>query len=400
MNSREKVRRLFAGEKVPGMVIDFGGMYSDGISAVAYAKLLEYLGMRETIKVFDISQQLAAPSLAITERMGGDFMLAYRMRLRFGISCRRWKEDVLADGTGCLVPSELEPNVDDKGNKDLYVNGELMARMPEGGFYYDQVGHPLKDAEEPEDLENFQADYFREDETEFIVQEVEDLYNNTDKAIVFGFGGSIFEQGQLDFNYENFYYNLAAEKKLMHAYFQKITDAYMYNLKEVLTRAGDKIDAIHFRDDLGTQNSLQISRSMYREMIKPYHRRMFEYVHSYFPNIRILLHSCGAISELIPDLIDAGVDLLNPVQISASNMVPGELKKEFGDRLIFWGGGADMQQFVVNHDVEEIRQHVEQLIRIFNQDGNYIFSQIHNFQHDIPPEKILAIFDTARKFKE
>lgn len=400
MTSREKVRRLFEGKSYEGMVIDFGGMYSDGISAIAYAKLLKYLGIEERIKLFDISQQLAAPSLEVVNRLGGDFMLAYRMRLRYGISAKEWKEDVLKDGTKCLVPYTFMPVIDAEGNRNLYMDGKLIARMPKDGFYYDQVSHPLEGVEDVKELEEiFRPEYFQKDEVDYIADEVSHLYRDTDKAIVFGFGGSIFEQGQLDFNYETFYYNLAAEKEIMYAYFEKLTEAYLYNLGQVLSKVGDKVDAIHFRDDLGTQRTLQISVPMYREMIKPFHKKMFDFVHDNYPNIRILLHSCGAIFDVIPDLIDAGVNILNPVQISAKGMVPEKLKKAYGDRLIFWGGGADLQQFVMNHNVQEIKRHVAELIETFNQNGNYIFSQIHNFQHDVPPEKILAIFDTAKQYK-
>lgn len=399
MTSREKVRKMLNREPFEGMVIDMGGMYSDGISAEAYGRLLEHLGIDEPIYVFDVSQQLAAPSVRVVERLGGDFMLAWRTRLRYGISSRMWKEDVLPNGYPCLVPSELEPVVDEKGDKCIYVNGVLTAKMPKGGHYYDQIAHILCEAQELSDLDGFEPERFLPDEVEDIAQRVTKLYNETNKAIVFGFGGSLFEQGQCDFNFENFYYNLLAEPELMHAYFSKLTDAYVENLKAVLDRVGDMIDVIHFRDDLGTQIAPQISPATYREMIKPYHSKMFRFVHTNYPNVRCLLHSCGAIFDLIPDLIDAGVDILNPVQISASGMDPKRLKQAYGDRLVFWGGGADLQMFVQNHEPEEIRAHVRENILALKENGGYVFTQVHNFQHDIEPEKILAIYDTARQFK-
>ena len=400
MTSREKVQKMLRREPVDGMVIDIGGMYSDGITAEAYAKLIRAIGMPdEQIRVFDVSQQLAWVSPRVADCLGGDFVLAYRMRLRYGISCREWKEDVLPDGTKCLVPSELQPVVDEKGNRNIYVDGKLTARMPKNGHYYDQLGHILIDAQDVSDIELFTVERFRQDEVDFIADEVEQLHAQTDKAIVFGFGGSIFEQGQTDFNFENFYYNLLAEPEMMHAYFSKLTDAYVHNLKQVLDRVGDKIDVIHFRDDLGTQVALQVSAETYRSMIKPYHQRMFRFVHENYPGVYCLLHSCGAIFDLIPDLIDAGVDLLNPVQISAKGMEPKRLKMAYGDRIIFWGGGADLQQFVQNHEPDEIRAHVEANIRVLSPDGGYVFTQVHNFQYDTSPEKVLAIYETAKKYK-
>ena len=399
MTSREKVRRMFRGEQVEGMVIDAGGMYSDGFSAEAYANLLDALGMPDgEIKIFDVSQQIAAPSLEVVNALGGDFMLAYRMRKAFHISCRKWKEDRLPNGRVCLVPSELNPVVDERGNKNIYVNGVLTGRMPKNGHYYDYILHPLADAASVEDLRDFEAERFGDDEVAFMVEEVRSLFQNTDKAIVLGFGGSIFEQGQTDFGFENFYMNLLSEPELMHCYFQQLTEAYLDSLKRILDQCGDMVDIIHFRDDLGTQEAPQISPETYRTMIKPYHQRMFRFVHENYPNVRCLLHSCGAIFDLIPDLIDAGVDALNPVQLSAKGMDADRLKAAYGERLVFWGGGADLQQFVPNHTVEEIREHVVKNIRALRGRGNYVFTQIHNFQYDVPPEKICAIYAAAREF--
>ena len=402
MTSRERVRRLFAGEKTEGMVIDFGGMSSDGINAIAYGRLVKALGLPERpVKVYDIFQQIAAPEPDVIDAMGGDFIQAYRMRLRFGISCKEWKESVLADGTPCLVPGELEPEREPDGSLLIRVDGQPFARMPKNGFYYDQIAHPLEDCGEVAELETYIPYRMPRDEIDYIADEVEQLYDRTDKAIVFGFGGSIFEQAQRDFNFETFYCNIMTEKELMHAYFRKTTDAYLYNLRQLLPMIGGKIQVIQFFDDLGTQNSLQISRELYREMIWPYQKEMYDYVHRTCPHVKILLHSCGAIFDLIPDLIEAGVDMLNPVQISAAGMDPYRLKEAYGKQIIFWGGGADIQNFVQKtEDLDQIRKHVEELIHILGKDGGYVFSQVHNFQHDINIDKVLAIYEVAKALKD
>ena len=401
MTSREKVRRLLNREPIDGIVIDFGGMSSTGISAIAYNRLVKALGLPERpARVYDIFQQVAAPDMDVIERMGGDFVQAYRMRLRFGISCRQWKPDTLADGSACLVPSETAPVVDAQGNRIILVDGVPFAKMPAGGVYYDQIAHPLESVEEVEDLDDYHPAVMQDDEVDYILREVDDLYENTDKSILFGFGGSVFEQGQRDFGFENFYCSLLIHKEMLHRYMRMTTDAYIASLSKLLPHIQDKIDVIQFFDDLGTQQSLQVSPEAYREMIKPYHARMFGYIHEHYPRLKVLLHSCGAIGDIIPDLVKSGVDLLNPVQISARGMDPQMLKDTYGDRLIFWGGCADMQGFVQNtDDIQAIREHVDRLIHIFAPGGGLVFSQIHNFQFDLPPEKILAIFDTARKYK-
>ena len=139
---------------------------------------------------------------------------------------------------------------------------------------------------------------------------------------------------------------------------------------------------------------------VYREMIMPYHKEMYSYIHDTCPEVKVLLHCCGGIFDLIPSLIEAGVDLLNPVQVSAVGMDPDRLKEAYGDRIIFWGGGADMQNFVQKtEDLEAVREHVDGLIKAFSKNGGFIFTQIHNIQYDVPPEKIIAIYETAKKYK-
>lgn len=402
MTSREKVRKLFRREPIDGIVIDFGGMSSDGISAIAYARLVRALGLPERpVRVYDIFQQTAAPDMDVVNIMGGDFVQAFKMRLRFGISCKEWKESVLADGSPCLIPYETDPEVNEKGDKTIYVNGVPFAKMPSGGFYYDQIAHPLAECEDIGDLDEYRPNAMREDEVEYIINEVNELYENTDKAIVFGFGGSLFEQAQRDFGFENCLCNLLVEEEMMCRYFRMTVDAYIEDLKKVLPHIQDKIEVVQFFDDLGTQIAPLISPDTYRELIKPYHAELYGFIHENFPRLKVLLHSCGAIYDIIPDLIEAGGDMLNPVQVSAAGMDPQLLKDSFGDKLFFWGGAADLQGFVQNtDDIDAIRAHVDELTRIFSKNGGFVFSQIHNFQHDTPAEKILAIYETAKKHKK
>ncbi len=168
-------------------------------------------------------------------------------------------------------------------------------------------------------------------------------------------------------------------------------------MEKYLNAVGEYIDVIQFGDDLGTQENTQISIQMYRDMIKPYHTRLYQYVRNNFPNVKVFLHSCGAIYDLIPDLIDAGVEILNPVQLSARNMDPIKLKREFGNHLTFWGGGCDTQTTLTFGSLEDIRNEVEELIGIFAPGGGFVFTQVHNIQADISPEKIMELYNTANR---
>ena len=150
-------------------------------------------------------------------------------------------------------------------------------------------------------------------------------------------------------------------------------------------------------DDRGTQSASQVSLEMYREFIKPRHNAIYQYVRDH-SDVAVFLHSCGSISNLIPEFIDEGVDILNPVQTSAANMEPKMLKQEFGDQMTFWGGGCDTQAVLPNATPAEIREHVRQRMEIFKPGGGFIFNQIHNVQADVPPQNIVAMLDAAWEF--
>ncbi|WP_434311369.1 uroporphyrinogen decarboxylase family protein [Hominifimenecus sp. rT4P-3] len=402
MTSRERVRRIFRGEGGNDFAISVGGMPSDGMSAYAYKNLLAYLKMEDKpIRVYDLFQFLAELDVDVINALGGDFIPVNRMRYRFDISCKEWKQGTLNDGTPCWYPYEFNPEIREDGSKVIYMGGKPYARMPKDGLYFDIIRHPLEGVDEIDDLFlTPPAVPMDEEEVDYTVKEIEKAYANTDKSVVLIYGAWLVEQGQRDFNFEEFYCNLATEKELMHAYFQSLVDIYIENLEKILSRAGDKIDVVHFADDLGTQQTLQISVPMYREMIKPYAKQMFDYVHKNYPHIKVLLHSCGAIFDIIPDLIEIGVDLLNPVQISAKGMDPARLVKEYGKNIMFWGGGASTQQFPEIGSVEALERHVQELVEVFGRSGNYIFTQIHNFQADVPPEWIVKVYETARKYRE
>ena len=159
------------------------------------------------------------------------------------------------------------------------------------------------------------------------------------------------------------------------------------------------IHVLQFGDDLGTQQAPQISAKTYREMIYPYHSRQYQFVRNHYPDVRVFLHSCGSIEPLIPDLIDAGVEVLNPVQLSAKNMDPVHLKKEYGKSLSLWGGGANTSETVTHASAEEVRRESRALIETFAPGGGFVFTQVHNIQPNIPPENIVAVYDAALAYR-
>ncbi|MGD9938663.1 MAG: uroporphyrinogen decarboxylase family protein [Clostridia bacterium] len=400
MNPRERIRTALSHQQPDCLPIDFGGMRSTGIQAVAYNKLLAHLGLHnESTRLYDIFQQLAEPSEAMVDRFNGDVLQVHRLCPAFGIDILEWKPGRLPDGSACLVPKGFNPVKNAKGGHDVVQNGQVIATMPEGGLYFDQVIHPYANATTPAEVEAIRLDPLDEQEAGFLAAQAAEKRAASDKALLFAFGGNILEAGQLDFGYETFYMNLALEPELMHYYFGRLAEYYIHALDTLIPAMANDIDLIQFGDDLGTQEATQISVDMYREMIKPYHKRIFMHARRRWPQLKVFFHSCGAVADLIPDLIDAGVDVLNPVQISAKGMDPAMLKREFGKDISFWGGGVNMQQTVVTGSVQDIKDEARRHIEIFSKDGGYVFTQVHNIQANVPPEKVIAIYEAAAEFR-
>lgn len=400
MTPRERIIEAVNHRETDILPIDFGGMRSTGISAIAYCNLRKYLGIKGSpIKLYDIFQQLAEPEEEVLKRLGGDVVQAHRLCPSFGIKNDKWKASKLMDGTDCLVPEGYSPVINEKGDLLIMDGSIAIARMPNGGLYYDMMHHPNENIESFEDIDRINIPRVTDEELDYLEKETKQLYETSDKAILFAFGGNILEAGQTDWGYEKFCIDLAINQELVHYWLNKLTDAYMSDLEKIMKVIGKYIHIIQFGDDLGTQNASQISPSMYKEMIKPYHAKQYQYIRNNYKNVKVFLHSCGAIFDLIPDLIDAGVEILNPVQISAKGMDPVKLKKEFGKYLTFWGGGANMQYTVNTGSIEQIKREVRELIDIFSPGGGFVFNQVHNIQANVPPEKIMAIYDTALEYR-
>jgi len=399
MNSRERVLTALRHQEPDRVPIDLDGMASTGIMAVAYNRLKAHLGMPggET-KMYDVGQQLAHPEPPVLERFGVDVLPLPRAWGGLDPTNPAWKPWTLPDGSQALVPSGFNPVRNERGDwLILDDEGRITARMPAGGLYFDGVYHPLAEATTVAEIEAFELPHISDEELAWLRREARRLYETTDKAIMGHFGGNILEAAQSLRGWDRFMMDMALEPKLAQALTQKLADHYVANLPRYLDAVGDYIQIIQMGDDLGTQRGPQMSPEMYRQIIKPCHRQVYEYVKTH-SDLYIFLHTCGSIYRLIPDLIEVGVDILNPVQISAAEMDPARLKREFGRDVVFWGGGADTQHVLPNGTPEEVRRHVRELIEIFAPGGGYVFCQVHNIQANVPPENIVAMFEAALEF--
>jgi uroporphyrinogen decarboxylase len=222
------------------------------------------------------------------------------------------------------------------------------------------------------------------------------LRAGTDRAIVGLFGGNLFEMGQFFYRNDNFLMLLAAEPAQAHDFLDELTELHLANLERFLGAVGDSIDIILFSDDLGMQTGPFISRKMYRELFKPRHSVLWKRAKQ-LADVKVMLHTCGGIRELLPDLIEAGLDAVNPVQTSCQGMDPAGLKAEFGREMVFWGGGCDTQTTLPSGTPEAVKKHVRERVRIMAPGGGFVFQQVHNIMANVPPENVVAMFEAARE---
>ncbi len=400
MTSRQRLVTSLLHEEPDRIPIDFGAMGSTGITALAYARLREYLGMKEgTIRVYDIGQQLAEPEKPVLDILGVDVLDLRRSLDPAAPDGRKWKEWQLRDGTSVEVPGGFNPEPDPEGGYVLKDSeGRVVSRMPEDGFYFDGVYHPLegiKTASEVKDLD-WESMKISDGAVEDLRRRAEYFQRETDYGILFMGMGGVHEWGQGLRGWRNWIVDITGRRSIAEALLDRMMEVNMHRVKRLVAALSDHVQVLGFGDDLGMQMGPQMSPDTYREMLKPCHEEMFTYVKKH-SDCFTFLHSCGSIHALLPDIVDAGLDAINPVQISAADMDPAKLKEEFGDRLTFWGGGADTQNVLGYKPVEAVREHVRDNVSVLAPGGGFVFNQVHNVQSNVSPESLLATYSTAQE---
>ena len=398
MKSRERVIKALNHEEPDRVPIDLGAAAPTGISAMAYNRLKDYLGINagET-KLIDMWQQVAMVEVEIRDRFNVDTIGLWPEG--------EWKDSKLPDGTDCKVPEGWNSKKLEDGSEVQIENGRQIAKRPSEGIYFDPIYTPLADAK-IEDLDDFvwhsPFSFYKMpdlDKLDMFVSNLEErgkfLYDNSDLAIVGNFGGSIFEAAYGLRGFENFMIDLMVNKKFA----EKLLDKLVKHNKEYFKRyneaVGEYIQVIMVGgEDIGTQRNLVINPETYREMIKPRQQELWQFINENC-DAKIMIHACGSIDKIIDDLHEAGIEVLNPVQTTANNMEPRRLKKEYGDKLSFWGGGCDTQKILPRGTPDEVREEVKKNMKIFKPGGGFVFNQIHIIQYNVPPENIIAMFDTA-----
>ncbi len=418
MTSRERVKKTLNHEMPDKVPLDLGSTPTTGIAASSLSKLRKALGLTDRpVKVHEPFQILGQVEEDVLETIGVDIVGIEPLNTFFGYKNDRWKPWRTGDGTDVLVGGGFTTTVDEHGDTFIYLDGDVtsqpIAKMPKDGFYFDVLvrQEPIDENNlNPEEWVEGMYSEFTDEELAHIERQADYLYNNTERAIIGNFGqgglgdialvpGPWLKTPKGIRDPVEYYIAHILHPEYIKGIFELQTEIALRNLELYRQAVGDKIEAIFISGtDFGAQNGPFISPNIYREMYKPFHKKMNQWVHEN-TNWKTFFHSCGSIVDFLDDFVDAGVDILNPVQTSAVGMYPVFLKEKYGEDLVFWGGGIDTQRVLPFGRPKEVREQVKERIEIFGKGGGFIFNTIHNIQPNIPIENLLALFEAVNTYR-
>ena len=379
MTSRERLIRALNHEVPDRVPIDLGG-FQTGIHRKAYEALLQHLGMKEDICILDPVQQLAKPSDAILQRFHVD---------------TRYIGAHSPDG----LPQGIVKNV--RGGKTWYDNRDefgVVWSMPEDQMLFMDISyHPLADAT-IKDLAQYPFPNGN-DRTRFSDLRSEALRTRkaSQAALCTAIGGVVYETCWYMRGLEQWFMDMLENPSFCEALLDRILKYWLDFYDGFLGEIGDLVDVVMIGDDLAGQSGPLFSPEFYRRIVKPRQKALVQHIKSK-TKAKVWYHTCGSCVEYIPDLIDNGADILNPVQISAKNMDPQGLKQRFGTKIVFWGGGIDTQRILPFASPREVRNEVRGNLEIFKAGGGYVFNNVHNIQSGVPPQNVVALFDAAYQY--
>ena len=381
------------------MPIDLGGTIDSTIMAVAYRRLRDRLGLGPgTIRVADVYQHTALVEEDVRQALGVDVRLV-------GDEPAHWREGTLPDGSPAYFPDGFRPERQDDGSQVVFNDaGTVVLKMPSDGHYFDPVHSPLARATNAAEIDHHLEAIRSYDKPSHLDTSYEDLARKakrvreeTDYLIVGFFGGHIFQSSQSLRGWDTFLLDLLINQSFAQALMDRLVQANIERFERYAETVGPYIDVIQFEDDLGMQDRPLLRPELYRRVVKPYHARLFRFVKAHC-DAYLLLHTDGAVAPLIPDFIEMGVDIVNPVQVSAAGMDSGTLKREFGDDIVFWGGGCDSQHVLPFGTPQDVRDEVKRRIDDLAPGGGFVFAPIHNIQTEVPAANAVAMFETAREY--
>jgi hypothetical protein len=418
MNSRERIELALNHREPDRVPLDLGGCGQTGMHVDTVYLLRQALGLDAPgtpVKVVEPYQMLGEIKPDLSAALGVDVVSLGTPGSMFGYQTSGWKPWTTFGGTPVLVPADFNTELDKNGNLCMYAQGDSAyppcAVMPSGGFYFDSTKRqkPISDEslKVEDNLEEFTP--LSDNDINHLHRESVRLYEETDKAIMMVFPGAGFgdialvpgpmlkdPKGIRDI--EEWYISTVSRQDFIYRIFERQCDVAMRNLASVYEAVENRISVIWLSGtDFGAQQGPFISPKTYQKLYMPHYKRIIDWIHAN-THWKVFIHCCGSIIPLIPYLIETGFDILNPVQTSAKNMDPSELKSRFGDRLTFWGGGVDTQRVLPFGTPEEVGSQARERLRIFGRGGGFVFNPIHNIQAGVPVENLLAMYETVQAY--
>ncbi|MGA9060551.1 MAG: uroporphyrinogen decarboxylase family protein [Terracidiphilus sp.] len=412
--SRERLVMTLNHKEPDRIPIDFGGTAVTGIHASCVAALRNYFGLEERpVRIHEPFQMLGTVDDDLRKAMGLDVVGVFARTTMFGFPTDKWKSWRF-NGIDVLVPGDFNVTTDVNGDTLIYPEGDTSVapsgRMPRGGYFFDCIvrQEPFdEDNLNPEDnLEEFKP--ISRDDLDHLVRATQNAAE-TELGVIASIGGTALgdialvpgpflkhPKGIRDVT--EWYVSTSSRQDYIHKVFERQCEIAIENLARVQKAIEDRIQAVFLcGTDFGTQTSAFCSVRTFQNLYLPYYKQLCGWIHSH-TSWKVFKHSCGAVSKFLPYFIEAGIDILNPVQCSATGMDPEQLKANFGDDLIFWGGGVDTQRVLPFGTPDEVREQVLRRCEIFSRGGGFVFNTIHNVQAETPVENIVAMLDAVHEF--
>jgi len=400
-------------DRVP---VDFGATSVTGMHVLAVTRLRQALtgDTKFRVKVVEPYQMLGEIDTELRQLLGIDVLGLVPRKTMFGFENQGWKPFALMDGTEVLVPEKFNVRKDESGDLLIYPEGDMSVppsgRMPQGGHFFDSIKRqePI-DEERLDPADNTEEfGFFSDDDLAWYARRIAELEREGDYGIAITVPGAAFgdialvpgpwmkhPKGIRDV--EEWYVSTAMRQDYVLKIFERQCEVALANIERLISLLGNRVHAAFLTGtDFGTQQGLFISTRAYRELFKPFHQRVNGLIHEK-TNWKTFIHSCGSVVKLIGEFIEAGFDILNPVQCSAVGMDARELKRQFGRDITFWGGGANTQRTIAFGTPEEVYREVRERIEIFGPGGGFVFNTVHNVQANTPTENLLAMFRALKE---
>ncbi len=414
MKSKERVIAALNHRQPDKIPVDFGGTPVTGIHVKIIEELRKHYGLdQHPVKVTEPYQMLGEIEDDLARVLGVDISGLSPKNNMFGFANENWQEFEMPWGQKVLVPGDFNVT---KENGDLLMypegdtSAEPSAKMPESGYFFDAIirQEPIdEDKLDPKDnTEEFSP--ITNEDLQYWKQEI-DKYAGKEQALIANFGGTAFgdialvpamqlkkPKGIRDIS--EWYMSTMMRPDYIHTVFEKQSEIAIENLQKIFAIVGNRVEAVFIcGTDFGTQDSQFCAPETFRELYMPYYQKINNWIHEN-TDWKTFKHSCGAVEPFMPLFIESGFDIINPVQINASGMDPEHLKKEYGDKLVFWGGGIDTQKILPFGSKDEIRQQVYKQCEILSKNGGFVFNTVHNIQANVPVENVIIMVDAIKEF--